>query len=152
LGGCVRRRRFAPGKDELILIHFMFGGAQKNPCKMCNMWADGYNAVAPHVGDKVNFALVAKAELHRLREWARGRGWTWLRLLSSDGSTFNRDYHAEEEGGGQRPGVSVFVRQPGGEIHHVYTRLQLGPHTAGAEGRPARAPAAAVRALRLPPW
>jgi predicted dithiol-disulfide oxidoreductase (DUF899 family) len=112
---------FAPGKDELIVIHFMFGGAQKNPCKMCNMWADGYDAVAPHVGDKVNFALIAKAELPRLREWARGRGWTRLRLLSSHGNTFNRDYHAEEEGEGQRPGVSVFVRRPGGEIHHSYT-------------------------------
>jgi len=119
---------FAPGKDELIVIHYMFGADKDRPCSMCTMWADGYNAVAPHVGDKVNLALVAKADLARLRAWARGRGWTRLRLLSSHDNSFNRDYHMEEESGGQRPGVSVFVRQPGGEIRHSYTtEASLGP-------------------------
>jgi predicted dithiol-disulfide oxidoreductase (DUF899 family) len=112
---------FAPGKDELIVIHFMYGADQQRPCVMCTMWADGYNAVAQHLGDKVNLALVAKAEPARLRSWARGRGWTRLRLLSSHDSTFNRDYQMETETGDQRPGVSIFVRQPGGEIRHFYT-------------------------------
>jgi predicted dithiol-disulfide oxidoreductase (DUF899 family) len=119
---------FAPGKDELIVIHYMFGADQERPCVMCTMWADGYNAVVPHVGDKVSFALVAKADLGKLRAWARGRGWTRLRLLSSHDNTFNRDYRMEDGSGGQRPGVSVFVREPGGEIHHFYTtEASLGP-------------------------
>lgn len=112
---------FAPGKDELIVIHYMFGAASEKPCPMCTMWADGYNGIAPHVGDKVSFALVAKADLVKLRAWARGRGWTNLRLLSSHDNSFNRDYHVEDESGGQRPGVSVFVREPSGEIRHSYT-------------------------------
>ena len=124
---------FAPGKDELIVIHYMFGAASEKPCPMCTMWADGYNGVAPHVADKVNFALVAKADLAKLRAWARGRGWTNLRLLSSHDSSFNRDYHVEDESGGQRPGVSVFVREPAGEIRHFYTTeaiLAPGHHRA----------------------
>ncbi|HVT58490.1 MAG TPA: DUF899 family protein [Thermoanaerobaculia bacterium] len=119
---------FAPGKDELILIHYMFAADQALPCPMCTMWADSYNAVAPHLRDKVSFALVAKADLAKLRAWARGRGWTNLRLLSSHDNEFNRDYHVEEASGGQRPGVSVFVRRPGGEIRHFYsTEASLGP-------------------------
>jgi predicted dithiol-disulfide oxidoreductase (DUF899 family) len=112
---------FAPGKDELIVIHFMFGADKETPCSMCTLWADGYNGVAPHVADKVNFVLVGKAEIGKLRAWARGRGWSNLRLLSSHDNSFNRDYLMETEEGGQRPGVSVFVRDPRGVIHHSYT-------------------------------
>jgi len=130
--GAVRETRlselFAPGKDELILIHYMFGADADTPCPMCTMWADGYDAVAPRVGDKVNFALVAKAEIGKLRAWARGRGWRRLRLLSSHDSPFNRDFQVESESGGQRPGVSVFTRGADGEIRHVYTtEASLGP-------------------------
>src|SRR5258708_13658464 len=103
---------FAPGKDELIVIHYMFGAASEKPCPMCTMWAEGYNGVAPHVGDKGNFALVAKADLAKLRAWARGRGWTNLRLLSSRDNSFNRDYHCEDESCTRRPSARVFCPEP----------------------------------------
>jgi predicted dithiol-disulfide oxidoreductase (DUF899 family) len=130
--GAVRETRlselFAPGKDDLIVIHYMFGADAEKPCRMCTLWADGYDAVAPHVEDKVNFALVAKADIDRLRAWARGRGWRRLRLLSSHDSPFNRDLQVESETGDQRPGVSVFTRGADGEIRHVYTtEAALGP-------------------------
>jgi predicted dithiol-disulfide oxidoreductase (DUF899 family) len=112
---------FAPGKDELIVIHFMFAPDAENACRMCTMWADGYDAVTPHVSDKANLVLVAKAEIGKLGAWARGRGWTRLRLLSSHDSSFNRDFHMETETGAQRPGVSVFVRDPRGVIRHTWT-------------------------------
>jgi len=111
---------FAPGKDRLIVDHLMWAAADPLPCPMCNMWADGYNAVAPHVGDKVNFVLVAKVEIGKLRQWARGRGWDKLRLLSSHDNTFNSDFLVED-GGGQRPGVSVFSRAADEKIYHFYT-------------------------------
>jgi predicted dithiol-disulfide oxidoreductase (DUF899 family) len=88
---------------------------------MCNMWADGYAAIAPHVSDKVNFALVAKVDLATLREWGRRRGWNKIRLLSSHDNTFNADFLMEENGGRQRPGVSVFSRTADGKIYHFYT-------------------------------
>src|SRR6202521_467386 len=63
----------APGKDRLIVDHMMWAANDKLPCPMCNMWADGYAAIAPHVSNKVNFALVAKVELATLRHWGRRR-------------------------------------------------------------------------------
>jgi hypothetical protein len=43
---------FAPGKDRLIVDHMMWGPNDKSACPMCTMWADGYNAIAPHVSQK----------------------------------------------------------------------------------------------------
>ncbi len=108
---------FAPGKDSLIVIHTMFPEDDERPCPMCNMWADGYNATAPHVADNVNFVLVAKKEIRELRRWARGRSWNRIRLLSSHGSRFNLDFGAEGKDGRQFPGVSVFRRESD-RIHH----------------------------------
>ena len=48
---------FAPNKNRLIVDHMMWAAHDKLPGPMCNMWADGYNAVAQHVGDKVDFVL-----------------------------------------------------------------------------------------------
>jgi predicted dithiol-disulfide oxidoreductase (DUF899 family) len=62
---------FAPGKDSLIVDHMMWGPNDKLPCPMCNMWADGYAGIAQHVSNKVNFVLVSKVEISRLREWGR---------------------------------------------------------------------------------
>ena len=30
----------------LVLVHFMFGGQQSEPCPMCTLWADGYDGIA----------------------------------------------------------------------------------------------------------
>jgi predicted dithiol-disulfide oxidoreductase (DUF899 family) len=119
---------FAPGKGQLIIDHMMWGANDKLPCPMCNMWADGYAAIAPHVANKVNFALVTKVGLPTLREWGRRRGWDKIRLLSSHDNTFNKDFLVENDTGGQRPGVSVFNRAADGKIYHFYTtEASLGP-------------------------
>ena len=111
---------FAPGKDSLIVDHLMWAPGDELPCRMCNMWADGYSSIAPHLSDKVNFVLVAKVELGRLRDWGRRRGWERMRLLSSHGNTFNGDYFVEDKEG-QRPAVSVFKRDADGRIYFRYT-------------------------------
>ncbi len=111
---------FAEGKDSLIIDHLMFGEDDEKACKMCSMWADGYNAIARHVNNKTNFVLVAKADIAKLRDWARARGWHNLRLLSSHDSTFNKDF-GFESGGDQRAGVSVFRRR-NGDIFHFYSQ------------------------------
>src|SRR6202171_44806 len=111
---------FAPGKDRRIIDHMMWEANDKLPCPMCNMWADGYAGIAQHVSDKVNFVLVSKVDIARLREWGRRRGWDKIRLLSSHDNTFNRDFLVEDEKG-QRPAVSVFRRAPDGKIYFTYT-------------------------------
>jgi predicted dithiol-disulfide oxidoreductase (DUF899 family) len=102
---------FAPGKDRLIIDHMMWAANDKLPCPMCNMWADGYAAIASHVSNKVNFALVAKVDLATLRDWGRGRGWNKIRLLSSHDNTFNKDFLMEEDGGRQRPASAYSAAQ-----------------------------------------
>jgi predicted dithiol-disulfide oxidoreductase (DUF899 family) len=89
---------FAPGKNRLIVDHMMWGATDMSACPMCTMWADGYNAIAPHITQKANFVLVAKVEIGELREWARRRGWNKIRLLSSGQCSFNEDLHVEREG------------------------------------------------------
>ena len=112
---------FQDGKDSLIVDHLMYAPKNERACPMCSMWADGYDAVAHHVGDKVNFVLVARAPLEKIRTWGQRRGWSKIRLLSSYANAFNRDCNVETTDDDQHPAVSVFKRLPNGEIHHFYT-------------------------------
>ncbi len=110
---------FAPGKDALILYSYMYGPAMKAPCPMCTAMLDGLDAQAPHVSQRANFAIVARSPLPRIRKLAKGRGWRNLRILSSARNTYHRDYHGENERGGQNPMMNVFVRRRG-KIHHFW--------------------------------
>jgi len=112
---------FTDGHGTLIVDHLMFAALDDEPCVMCSMWADGYNAIAPHIMQRASFALVAKAEIGKLRNFARQRGWNRLRLLSSHDNTFNRDFGMEDMEGFQNPGLSVFTRSPDGTVYHRYT-------------------------------
>jgi predicted dithiol-disulfide oxidoreductase (DUF899 family) len=111
---------FSPGKDELIIYHFMYGPDWELGCPMCTMWIDGYNAIAPHLAQRANLALSARADLAKVRAFAATRGWRNLRILSSGGNTFTQDF-GMQKGGDQLPGVSVFRRDGDGNVHHFYT-------------------------------
>jgi predicted dithiol-disulfide oxidoreductase (DUF899 family) len=112
---------FEDGKNSLIVDHLMYAPNDENACPMCTMWADGYDAIAPHVKVRCNFVLVARAPIGKLRAWGRGRGWNNLRLLSSFENTFNRDYKVETSDEIQHPALSVFVRDHDGKYFHYYT-------------------------------
>lgn len=112
---------FTDGHDTLLVDHLMFAAQDEEPCVMCSMWADGYNAVAPHIMQRASFVLVAKAEISKLRSFARQRGWDRIRLLSSPDTTFNRDFGMENADGSQNPGLSVFTRAADGAVYHRYT-------------------------------
>lgn len=117
----VRLSELFEDRDKpLLLFQYMYGGAQKDPCPMCSMWADGYQGVAPHLAQHFNLGLIAEAEIERLREVARARGWADLRPLSSAGSTFKRDLGFQSDDGAQLPGVSIFVQGDGG-VRHFYS-------------------------------
>ena len=112
---------FEDPTKPLVLMQFMFGGAQETPCPMCTMWADGYDGVVPHLEQRVNFAVVVAGDLAGIRAHARGRGWRNARLLSSQGTSFKRDFGFENEEGAQTPGVSVFTLADDGVPRHFYT-------------------------------
>ena len=115
---------FAPGKDTLFLYSFMFIPADGRPlgaaCPSCTSIIDAIDGAAPHVAQRINLAVVAKAPIAQFREHARTRGWRHVRLLSSEGTTYNHDYRAEEPDGGQNPVATVFVRREG-RIHHFWS-------------------------------
>ena len=118
---------FADGKPGLIVIHFMFADGDEDPCPMCTMWADGYNAIAPHISQRAALVLVAKADITPLRDFARRRGWSNLRLLSSRDTSFNSDFGMENADGHQIPGSSVFSRAADGTIRHFVTNgMRMG--------------------------
>jgi predicted dithiol-disulfide oxidoreductase (DUF899 family) len=129
---------FAPGKDSLAIYSFMFprdpedhstGPVREketaqlplaeSPCPSCVALLDQLDGMVEHTSQAMNFAVVAKAPIGRLLTWKRERGWRWLRLLSSAGNSYNRDYLAETPDGNQTPMLNVFHRE-GEQIRHFW--------------------------------
>lgn len=110
---------FRPGKDSLILYNFMYGPNMQQPCPMCTSLLDGLNGNVSHAMQRINFAIVAKSPILRIRDFARQRGWINFRILSSAKNTYNLDYHGETADGSQMPALNVFVRR-GDKLHHFY--------------------------------
>ena len=137
--GSVRRVKlselFRPGKDTLVVYSFMYGPNMEKACPMCTCMLDGLDGNATHAAQRINLAVVAKSPIARIQEFGRGRGWRNLRLLSSAGNSYNRDYRGETVDGKQFPSLNVFVKR-GDRIHHVYnTELAFAPRTKGQEPR-----------------
>ena len=91
---------FHPGKQTLAIYNFMYGPEVQSPCSSCTAVLDGLNGTAPHATQRINLVVIAKSPLERIRSFARERRWRNLRLLSSAGTTYNRDYHGEDANGG----------------------------------------------------
>ncbi len=85
------------------------------------MWANCYDARGYHITDRVNFALIARVQLNKLREWGHKRGWRRLRLLCSTNNTFNQDLGVENARDQQPPAMSVFTSNEKGAIDLFYT-------------------------------
>jgi predicted dithiol-disulfide oxidoreductase (DUF899 family) len=144
---------FEPGRDSLMIYNFMFPryvnderpgpveGAtaklprEEGPCPSCVALLDQLDGAALHVAPKLNFVVVAKTSIERLAVFGRERGWRHLRLLSSAGNSFKRDYGAETPEGHQMPMLNVFHRQ-GDVIRHMWSsELLYAPADAGQDYR-----------------
>jgi predicted dithiol-disulfide oxidoreductase (DUF899 family) len=144
---------FAPGKASLVIYSFMFPRdpadqrpgprtgqtarlpLAEGPCPSCVALLDQLDGAAEHATQLVNFAVVAKAPLERVLAFGEERGWRRLRLLSSAGNTYNRDYFAETAEGDQRPMLNVFHRQ-GETIRHFWgSELFYAPTDPGQDPR-----------------
>src|SRR6267143_1073245 len=112
---------FTAPDRSLVIYHFMYGKKQTTACPMCTAWIDGYNGVAPHIRQNVDFAIVAAADPATLRAYGRNRGWDKLRLLSAGESTFKYDLGSEDAEGHQDSTVSVFTRDSDGTLRHFYS-------------------------------
>lgn len=136
---------FEPGKDTLAVYSFMFprysgdkrpGPSEgetarlplaETPCPSCTSILDSLDGAARHLAQRINLAVVAKSDPGRIGNFARERGWRFLRLLSSRNNTYNRDYLAEWESGEQAPVLNVFVHD-GDQFRHAWcTELMFEP-------------------------
>jgi predicted dithiol-disulfide oxidoreductase (DUF899 family) len=144
---------FAPGKDSLVIYSMMFprdpgderpgpGDGRtallplvETPCPSCTAMLDQLDGAAEHASQRVNLVAIAKSPLARILAFAEERGWRRLRLLSSVGTTYNRDYLAETPRGEQRPMLNVFHRD-GGTIRHFWgSELLDAPTEPGQDPR-----------------
>src|ERR1035438_186171 len=132
------------GKSQLIVYHFMFDPEWKEGCKSCSFIADHYNPSIVHLNHRdVAMVTVSRASLDKIDAYKKRMGWSF-KWLSSFGSDFNFDYHVsftpeqaekretyydyrmENSAGGERPGISVFYKNAGGEVFHTYSSFGRG--------------------------
>jgi predicted dithiol-disulfide oxidoreductase (DUF899 family) len=144
---------FAPGRDSLVIYSFMFprdpGDERPGPdegqsarlplaeapCPSCTALLDQLDGAAEHVSQRANLAAIAKAPIERILTFAEERGWRRLQVLSSSGTTYNRDYRGETAEGWQRPMLNVFHRD-GEVIRHSWgSELFYAPTDPGQDPR-----------------
>lgn len=137
-GECALADLFA-GRGQLAVYHFMFGPDWDEGCRSCSFWADQFDAMIPHLAARdVTLVAVSRAPLEALRPFRERMGWRFP-WYSSARSTFNEDYHVSfpgQERGWynfretdvmeELPGLSAFVRDEDGTIHHTYSCYARG--------------------------
>jgi predicted dithiol-disulfide oxidoreductase (DUF899 family) len=125
----VRQIRFSElferGKDTLFVYSFMVVPREQGlpfvgPCPSCTSIIDAIDGELPHITQQINFAVVVGVPLEQFREHARSRGWRHARILSGVGTTYSRDYGAEDSKGFQWPLATVFLREGDG-IRHFWS-------------------------------
>jgi predicted dithiol-disulfide oxidoreductase (DUF899 family) len=141
---------FAPDKETLAIYSFMFGPERERPCPGCTHFLDALEGSTRHILQRINFVVVAKSPVSRLQAFARERGWRHLRLLSTAGNNYDRDYFGDSTALSAamrdqqefRPGeewdmpiLNVF-RRDGGTIRHFWgSELLYVPPEPGQEYR-----------------
>ncbi|MEB0042226.1 MULTISPECIES: thioredoxin family protein [unclassified Pseudomonas] len=130
--------------SQLLIYHFMFGAGWKEGCKGCSFVADhfdGANLHLPH--HDVSLVVVSHAPLAEFLPFKQRMGWDFD-WVSSAGSDFNEDYqvsatpeHIEagdviynyelsQDPAEEMPGLSVFYKNPAGEVFHTYSTYARG--------------------------
>lgn len=171
---------FAPGKDTLLVYSFMFGPDREEACPMCTAGLSLLDPAAKQIAEgldpevleragypeipppPVNLVVVAESPLPRILAHAEKQGWQNLRLLSTAGNTYNRDYYGTvtertaffdvpEGEVWEMPMMNVF-RRDGGTIHHCWgSELLYAPTEPGQDPRHLDLGNAVVSLLDLTP-
>ena len=132
------------GKSQLIVYHFMLGPGWEQGCPSCSYLADHFDGPAIHLPQRdVAFVVVSRAPLPEIEKFQARMGWKF-NWVSSFGSDFNADYQvsvspAEKASGkvlynyevttfpsDERPGASVFFKDPAGGVFHTYSTYGRG--------------------------
>ena len=98
------------GRQDLIMVHNM-----GFDCHYCTMWADGFNAVYPHMEERAAFVVASPDSPAAQAKGRAKHGWTFA-MVSAEGTSFFADMGFQAEDGSPWPGVSVFRRNGDGAI------------------------------------
>jgi predicted dithiol-disulfide oxidoreductase (DUF899 family) len=132
------------GKSQLVVYHFMFGPDWEEGCPHCSFWADHYDGVHHHLGQRdTTLVVVSRAPLKKIQAFKKRMGWRF-RWVSSSQTDFNFDYHVSftpdqirsgklfynyatlEMDMDEREGVSAFYRDGNGQVYHTYSSYARG--------------------------
>lgn len=182
-GGPTRVRMselFEPGRDTLMIYSFMFGPDREEACPMCTAGLSLLDPAAKHIAEgldpavleragypeipppPVSLAVVAESPLPRILAHADRQGWRNLRLLSTAGNSYNRDYYGKVTRGTaffdvpegeawEMPIMNVF-RRDGDAIRHFWgSELLFAPTEPGQDPRHLDAGNAVMGLLDLTP-
>lgn len=132
------------GRSQLVLQHFMFGPDMKEGCVGCSFGADHVDPARRHFEQRdVSFVAVSRKPLVAIDAFRKRMGWRF-KWVSSLGSDFNYDFNVSfrkedlaagkvfynyemvESTSEELSGISVFCRNPSGEIFHTYSSYGRG--------------------------
>ncbi len=117
--GAVRLSELFCTHDTLLVYNWMFGPQRERPCPMCTSLLSAWDGEMPDILQRVAFAVVGRSPFAKLKAFSVERGWRYLPLYSSEGTTFNRDYAGETGEDGDHPALNVFRRE-GSTIRHFW--------------------------------
>jgi predicted dithiol-disulfide oxidoreductase (DUF899 family) len=132
------------GRRQLIVYHFMFGPGWDEGCPHCSFWADHYDSVNIHLGQRdTSFVVVSQAPLKEIEPFKKRMGWQF-KWVSSFKTDFNFDFFVsftpEQLRTGkvfynyekmpmdmdEREGVSAFYKDDKGVVYHTYSAYARG--------------------------
>src|SRR5467141_3723096 len=132
------------GRSQLIVYHFMFGPGWEQGCPSCSFLADHLDGAAVHLANRdVTLVVVSRAPLAQIEAFKKRMGWRF-KWVSSYGSDFNHDFHVsftqDDLARGEvyynyelrklqseeMSGISVFYKDPAGDILHTYSSYARG--------------------------
>lgn len=132
------------GRSQLFVYHFMLTPGDDHLCTGCSFVADHIDAARRHFEhNDLAFAAVSRASLDEIAAVRHRMGWTFP-WVSSGGTKFNYDYGVsftpEQVASGDvgynfatspyahedLHGISLFYRNPDGDIFHTYSTYARG--------------------------
>ena len=119
--------------DTLVTYCYMFGPERERPCPMCTQFVGALAANANDLRQKIGLAVIARAPVARLYDFAKERGWQGLPLFSDPGP-FGRDHNAWHDDG-DWPSYDVFTRDPDGTVRHFWGGELGGTQDPGQDPR-----------------
>ena len=132
------------GRSQLVVYHFMFDSDWEAGCPNCSFWADNFDNILIHLNQRdVTMIVVSRAPFDKISYYHKRMNWNF-KWVSSYDSDFNYDYHVsftqeelankqadhnyvnQDTGVSEKEGVSVFFKNPEGQIFHTYSTFERG--------------------------